>query len=281
MILEGLREKEIFTENNIFRIAVNTEANYNYPSHWHNALELIYVEKNNCTVSLNNEECKLNERDILIVAPGDIHGYHTYDGEGVVYFIQFDYNKILSFSNSHDYKSSQYFTQLITLYDSKEIHYELETQIIRILREHDNLKIASDIYINARFLDIAVILSRSFSSSNKHSNNINKTYELTKLHKAFEYIEENHNRQISLGDVARAAGFSEYHFSRVFKKATEKKFCNYLNEYRIKKAEKLIFDNVTITEAAYASGFNSLVTFNRIFKQVKGCSPSEYIKKRI
>ena len=42
MILEGLHEKEIFTEDFPFRIALNTEINYHYPSHWHKAVELIY-----------------------------------------------------------------------------------------------------------------------------------------------------------------------------------------------------------------------------------------------
>jgi AraC-like DNA-binding protein len=281
MILEGLQEKEIFTNNNPFRLAVNTEENYAYPSHWHNALELIYAAKDSCTVSINNIEYVLFERDIFIVAPGDIHSFHTNEGAGVVYFIQFDFTKLFGFSDTMDYKAYQYQSKRITIQENEAVHNKLEEQLVRIIEEYSNKKFASDLYINARFLDITVILSRSFVKNYNDIRNIGKAHELTKLDKAFEYIEENYSRQISLKDAADATGFSEYHFSRVFKKATEKNFNAYLNEYRIKKAEKLIFDNITIAEVAYASGFNSIVTFNRIFRQVKGCSPSEYIKKRV
>jgi AraC-like DNA-binding protein len=281
MILEGLREKEIFTENSPFRIAVNIKGNYNYPSHWHNALELVYASKNSCTVNLNNHEYRLGEKDILLVAPGDIHSFHAHSYDGIWYFIQFDFTKLFGFSDAADYKAYQYESELIASTDNKAFHKELEEQLVKIIDEYDNKKFASDLFINARFLDITVILSRSHDKNHKGLRNNKKTNELTKLDKAFEYLEQNYQSQISLKEVAGAAGFSEYHFSRVFKKATEKNFLNYLNEYRIKKAERFLFEDVTITQAAYASGFNSLVTFNRIFKQVKGCSPSEYIKKRV
>jgi AraC-like DNA-binding protein len=281
MILEGLREKEIFTDNSPFRIAVNTRGNFNYPSHWHNALELVYAERNSCIINLNNHEYKLAEKDILLVAPGDIHSFHANSGEGICYFVQFDFTKLFGFSEAVDYKAYQYKSELISSRDNKTVYETLKEQLIKIIEEYKERKFASDLFINARFLDITVILSRNLVSNHDRLRSISKTNELIKLDKAFEYLDQNYQRQISLKEVAGAAGFSEYHFSRVFKKATEKNFHSYLNEYRVKKAERLLFEDVTITHAAFASGFNSIVTFNRIFKQIKGCSPSEYIKKRV
>jgi AraC-like DNA-binding protein len=84
---------------------------------------------------------------------------------------------------------------------------------------------------------------------------------------------------ISLSDIAKAVGFSEYYFSRLFKDVTEKNFSHYLNEYRIKQAEYyLTRSGMSVAEIAYTVGFNSIVTFNRSFKSVKGCSPSTYKK---
>jgi AraC-like DNA-binding protein len=281
MILEGLREREIFTGNIPFRIAVNTEQNFDYPSHWHNAVELIYAAKDNCTVNVNKSCYELCERDILIVAPGDIHSFHINNSRGVRYFIQFDLSKLLSFSSNDSYKAYQYHTEMVSAKDNSILHNVLEDHLNKIINEYRNMDFAFDLFINARFLDITVILYRSLFKNNTTVKLNNKTYELSKLDKAFEYIEDNYHKPITLADIAKAAGFSEYHFSRVFKKATEKNLHNYLNEYRVKKAEALLFTEVSITEIAYASGFNSIVTFNRIFKQVKGCSPSEYIKKLV
>jgi len=81
----------------------------------------------------------------------------------------------------------------------------------------------------------------------------------------------------SLNDAACAAGFSEYYFSRLFKNVMDRGFSDFLNEVRLKKAEILLADpDITITEAAHRSGFNSISTFNRVFRSVKGCSPGRF-----
>jgi AraC-like DNA-binding protein len=281
MILEGLREKEIFTDALPFRIATNSTDNFEYPSHWHSAVELIYAPEDICLVNVNNTEYTLKKKDILIIAAGDIHDFKVKKSMGLRYFIQFDPNKLFGFSDSTLYKSYQYGTKMIEASTSPSVHNALEEQVIKIIDEYNNISFGSELFFNARLLDITLILCRDLLKNNNEINHSNKSFELSKLDKAFSYIEENYNTQISLLDVAKAVGFSEYHFSRIFKKVTEKNFHTYLNEFRIKKAEKLLFDELTIAEVAYASGFNSIVTFNRIFKQVKGCSPSDYIKKRV
>ena len=124
-----------------------------------------------------------------------------------------------------------------------------------------------------------VCLHLDFSIEFKWRHNLKKVFGLEKINNAFVFIEKNYREEITLKDVSKAAGFSEYHFSRVFKEIMEKNFHCYLNEFRVKKAEKLLMKNdITITQVAYDSGFNSVVTFNRIFKVIKGCTPSIYKK---
>jgi hypothetical protein len=54
-------------------------------------------------------------------------------------------------------------------------------------------------------------------------------------------------------------------------------FGQYVNQFRVEKAvDALINTNDTITEIVFKSGFNSAKTFNRVFRQLKGCSPSAY-----
>ena len=77
--------------------------------------------------------------------------------------------------------------------------------------------------------------------------------------------------------MADMAGFSKYHFSRLFTQYTGHTFCDYLNMRRIRAAESLLSgDDLTVTEAAMQSGFSSIATFNRVFKSFKNCNPSEY-----
>lgn len=56
-------------------------------------------------------------------------------------------------------------------------------------------------------------------------------------------------------------------------------FGHYLNNYRIEKASDLLKSTEDpITEIVFKSGFGSIKTFNRVFKQIRGCSPSSYKK---
>ncbi|HCD46236.1 MAG TPA: hypothetical protein DEQ64_21450 [Lachnoclostridium sp.] len=78
------------------------------------------------------------------------------------------------------------------------------------------------------------------------------------------------------------SGFSKYHFTRIFKQYMNMTFYEYLNSRRVKKAEELLYNTkeMSITDVAMGSGFSSMSTFNRTFKMIKRCSPSDYRKIR-
>ena len=82
---------------------------------------------------------------------------------------------------------------------------------------------------------------------------------------------------LSLEEVASLAGFSKYHFSRLFKQFTNVSFYQFLSQNRIYTAEKLLaVPEMSVTTVAYKSGFTSLSSFIRMFKLIKGVTPSEY-----
>lgn len=100
---------------------------------------------------------------------------------------------------------------------------------------------------------------------------------IQKLNVVLDYIDANYADSLRLEAMADMAGYSKYHFSRLFSEYTKQTFCDYLNLRRIKAAEGLLLnDSLSVTEIAMQSGFSSIATFNRLFKSLKGCSPSEY-----
>ena len=95
--------------------------------------------------------------------------------------------------------------------------------------------------------------------------------------KAREYIDKHKTEELSLADVAKAAGASVFHFCKVFHKATGLKFTDYVARVRLKDARtQLLNPNRRISEIAYDVGFQSLTQFNRTFKRVFGQSPSDF-----
>lgn len=95
--------------------------------------------------------------------------------------------------------------------------------------------------------------------------------------KARHYIAEHQSEEISLTQVSQAVHMSAFYFCKVFKKATELTFTDYLARVRIETVKKLLLNPHTrVSEAAYEAGFQSLSQFNRVFRRVAGESPSDY-----
>jgi AraC-like DNA-binding protein/ligand-binding sensor protein len=95
--------------------------------------------------------------------------------------------------------------------------------------------------------------------------------------KAREYIDKHKTEELSLANVAEAAGASVFHFCKVFHKTTGLKFTDYVARVRLEDARtRLLNPNLRISEIAYDVGFQSLTQFNRTFKRVFGQSPTEF-----
>ncbi len=82
---------------------------------------------------------------------------------------------------------------------------------------------------------------------------------------------------LNLDDMAAAAGFSRYHFVREFRHVFGETPGAYLSRRRVERAKDLLVHaNLTVTEVCMVVGFSSLGSFSRRFRELVGCSPSEY-----
>jgi AraC-like DNA-binding protein len=98
-----------------------------------------------------------------------------------------------------------------------------------------------------------------------------------KLEKIIQFIKENYTSDISREGLAAAVDMNPNYMSTLFKKYTGFKVNDYINKLRIEEAvKKLTDDDTKIIEIAYSVGFESLTTFNRVFKSTVGKTPTEY-----
>lgn len=106
-------------------------------------------------------------------------------------------------------------------------------------------------------------------NANKHSRYVKK---------AMEYIEKNfNNSDLSLNNVAEHVGIKSTYLSSLFKSQCGENFVDYINRLRIKKAKELLDQtNITLKEAGYTVGFNTIHNFIRIFKKFEGITPGKY-----
>lgn len=100
-----------------------------------------------------------------------------------------------------------------------------------------------------------------------------------RLNKVLNYVKENFKEPIPLPEISDIVHMTEPSFCRYFKKITDKTFTQFLNEYRLVHASKLLSERViSITEVCYESGFNNYSHFVKQFKNFTGKSPSDYRK---
>ncbi|MGH0942831.1 AraC family transcriptional regulator [Bacillus mycoides] len=101
---------------------------------------------------------------------------------------------------------------------------------------------------------------------------------LRRVYKVQDYIESHINDSLSIEDLANVAGFSKFHFHRIFKGMMDEPLSRYVNRLKLERATHLLTyrTDMTITDIAYYFGFTDSAVFSRTFKSQYGVSPSQY-----
>jgi AraC-like DNA-binding protein len=94
------------------------------------------------------------------------------------------------------------------------------------------------------------------------------------------YIHTNYATDLSLSNTALSLNVSRFYFCKLFKKAAGSTFSRYVSAVRIERARLLLLNqSLRVSEIAFDVGFQSLTHFNRVFRIVTGCSPTQYRKR--
>lgn len=134
-----------------------------------------------------------------------------------------------------------------------------------------------------RMLELMDILQQLATSEEVHQLNVAgflqrvEVHETDRFQAVQQFVSDHFSRDVAVAEIADVAAMTVPAFCRYFKKVSGKTFVQYLNEYRIAHACKLLAEqHGTISEVAFDCGYNSLSQFNRWFKQVTQRTPTEY-----
>ncbi|PWL37398.1 AraC family transcriptional regulator [Flagellimonas aquimarina] len=118
--------------------------------------------------------------------------------------------------------------------------------------------------------EIKVLNGEGFSMETEVKDN-------DRINIVFNHVKSNFKEDISLDEIANIVSMTVPSFCRYFKKITNKTFTQFVNEYRLVHASKLLAEQpISITQVCYDSGFNNFSHFNKSFKAFTGQNPSEY-----
>lgn len=95
--------------------------------------------------------------------------------------------------------------------------------------------------------------------------------------KSIEFIEKNLKNNLSLKTISNHVGYSEYHFSRVFKSEMNMSIMEYVQERRLLLASKEIFEGRKIVDVSYDYQYDTHSGFSKAFKKKFGFTPTQHL----
>ena len=275
--LNGIRETVNYRKDTRLRLYNNVQIE-DYPDHWHTPVEIIMPIENIYSVVVGGHTITLNPTDIIFICPGVIHSLKAH-GKGRRIIFQAEITMFTAIREFESILSLMSPVLKITKENPHDIHKHICNLLLQINEEYNNSNILMETIIYSKLLNIFVLVGRNYTSNSVFFNGMdyqNKEY-TEKFIFICNYINEHCTEDLNLDKIAKLAGFSKYHFTRLFKQITTTTFYKYLNLKRIEHAQKLLANpGISVTEVVLNSGFSSLSAFIRMFKLINHCTPTEY-----
>ena len=232
--------------------------NFNFPTHLHQSFELIVIRSGEMEVTIDNNLYSLKKGESVLIFPHQLHSLSSKNCE----------HMLCIFS-----------PELVKEYSSKVVNKKPVCNMV-LLNKYlidalDNLLVDSSAFEKKGIL---YSICAEFAKNAEYEKRLSSEESL--LQNIFEFVEKNYNDNCELLSLAENTGYSYSYLSRYFKNITGISFNTYKNRYRINKACYLMDNfNYSILHCALESGYKSIRSFNRNFKNTLGITPIEYRSK--
>ncbi len=262
-----------------FLVFDRVKSDFDFPIHFHPEYELNFIHNGKGVRRVVGDSLEeIDELELVLVGPNLVHGWELHNCTNqTIHEITIQFHNDL-FDNK--LLSRRIFKPIKDMFNrsnhgilfSKKITKEVMPRIMKLS------KIDSIDY----FLELISILH---DLSNSRSQRLlstyiseNKNFENSeKIKVIYEYVQENFSKKITLAEISELVNMSPVSFNRFIKKRTGKTFIDYMNDTRISYATRwLIETDLSIGEIGFKCGFNNIANFNRVFKKVKNCTPSDF-----
>lgn len=275
-----LREITPLTSSDCFTIFTRTKSEFDFPLHSHEELELNFImNAKGARRIIGDHMSEIEDLELVLVGSNLPHVWQTHKCKGKeIKEITIQFHKDL-FDERFLRRNQMNFIRTMLERSAKGILFSRQT----IEQIRPRLTILSQKQGFDSVLELLSILHDLSVSRNMHTlsdatfSNAEWSYNSRRIDKAFEYMNQNFQKNVTLGEISRLVNMAEVSFSRFFKARTGITFSDSLLELRLGQASRLLIDTTqSVSEVAYNCGFNNISNFNRLFKKKKGCTPKEF-----
>lgn len=259
--------------------------------HYHDYIELLYCLEGALNVWLNDRHYNASQGDLVLINSNEVHQILGLT-DGVHEYCVLRFEPEMLYDSSQSIFETKYVLPFILnntspqkVFTNREI---CTTDIPRLV--HDSCKefiekqYGYELAIRSNICRIFLWILRYWNSCGIDFQTVQQTNSenVGKIQMVLDYLTTHYDEDITALEMANRCGLSYSYFSRTFKQIMKRNFNDYLNDVRIKEAEKLLMTTKdSITEIAFQVGFSSASYFIHIFNEHKNISPTQYRKKSL
>ena len=255
MLYQFEQRKSTFTASRISSLVSNP--------HIHPHLELIYLTEGSAYAHADTGRFLLEAGGLFLSFPNQIHFYHV-QSPVRGYMMIFSPDLIGDFKKTFEKQVPQN-----AVLQAAQMPGDIAGQIERIVSAYASELPLKQVIMKGYLMAILAAILPEVPMTEATANQ-----DTVKI--LLNYCIENYTEPLSLDKVSQELHLSKYYICHVFKERMGIGFADFINNLRIEHARGLLARGGKITDVAYASGFSSIRTFNRVFSSVTGMSPSAY-----
>lgn len=239
---------------------------FDYPTHLHNALELVLLTRGQTTVLCETGRITLEKGDLFVAFPGQIHGYeNSQNTEGFVMIVPM-LPYLEGFRGVLEHKKPTY--PVLHKHQWQDTSLDTLLQMALFDKNHPDRKVMQGyiMTLTGKILALYPLRERSMVDAQG-------------IQGLLLYINNHFREPLSRGDIAQAVGYNESYVSHIFKDTLRTTLTDYITALRLDEAKTLLRDtDRTVSDIAENLGFGSIRSFNRIFLRNTGMTPTAFRK---
>ena len=251
-----------------------------YPIHWKDSIEILFVLKGSIKVGIETETNTLSEREIEIINSNEVCWVKSVDPDNLVLIINIDPNFFERYYD--DAKETFFYTDSSNKEEQEDEKYYILRRYLSILVFEAVSKIDDyEDMIEENLLEMMYHLLNNFHYLFYEGENLEQDEEqLERYHRIVKYLSNNYMNKVSLQDIADKEFLSSQYLSYKIKDTFGLGFNEYLNQIRVEESTKLLLDtDRSISDISDEVGFSHVRYYNKHFKIHYKMTPLQYRKK--
>jgi AraC-like DNA-binding protein len=250
--------------------------------HYHPEYELVYVEATGGIRHVGQHISSFMESDLILIGPNVPHLNFDYG-------IKTEYRQIVLQLKENflggAFQDTPEFSTINKLFERAYLGLSFSGETKRIVAERlGQMQAHAPFNQLLNLLEVFQILatSKEVIQLNEQDTSVKLFLDdKIRMGSVYKYIHANYDDNPDVNTVAASVHLSTAAFCRYFKKQTKMTFTDFVNQYRITQAKTLLLKDISVSEACYEVGFESLSYFNKLFKKLTGENPSVFKRRHV